>query len=54
VDELRKRPWVKIIDPRVFEPLEKPELFFDYIHLNTDGRKLFSPLLADTVKAALQ
>ena len=54
VDELRKRPWVKIIDPTVFEPLEKPELFFDYIHLNADGRKLFSPLLADTVKAALQ
>jgi len=53
VDELRKRPSVSVVDHSVFEPLEKPELFFDFIHLNTAGRKLFSPLLADTVKAQL-
>ncbi len=53
VNELRKRSWVRVVDHSVFEPLERPELFFDFIHLNSDGRKLFSPLLADTVKASL-
>ncbi len=53
VDELRKRSWVRVVDHSVFEPLEKPELFFDFNHLNSAGRKLFSPLLADTVKANL-
>ena len=53
VDELRKRPQVRVIDHGVFETIEKPELFFDFIHLNTAGRKLFSPLLADSVKASL-
>ncbi len=54
VDEICKFPWVKVVDHSVFETLEKPELFFDFIHLNTAGRKVFSPLLADTVKASLQ
>jgi hypothetical protein len=53
VDELRKRNWVDIVDRHVFEPLEKPELFFDYVHLNIDGRKLFSTALAETVKGIL-
>ena len=53
VDELRKRPSVSVVDHSVFETLETPDLFFDYIHLNTAGRKVFSPLLADTVKAKL-
>jgi hypothetical protein len=52
-DELRKRPWVTIVDRKTFEPLERPELFADYVHLNSDGRKLFSPMLADTVKETL-
>ena len=51
---MRRRPWVSVVDHTVFEPLEKPELFFDYIHLNTAGRQVFSPLLADTVKARLR
>ena len=54
VDELRKRSWVRVVDRKVFEPLEKPELFFDYVHLNTAGRKVFSPLLAETVKENLK
>ena len=54
VDDLCKRPWVTIVDRRVFQPLEKPELFFDYTHLNKPGRGLFSPLLADTVKGLLR
>ena len=53
-DELRKRPWVTVIDRHVFEDLEKPELFGDHVHLNATGRKLFSPRLAAVVKSALQ
>jgi hypothetical protein len=54
VDELRKRPRVTVIDRHAFEDLEKPELFADHIHLNAAGRKIFSPRLAETVKAALR
>jgi hypothetical protein len=54
VDDLHKRPWVSVVDRHVFEPLEKPELFFDYVHLNIEGRKLFTMLLADTVKQVLK
>jgi hypothetical protein len=54
VDELRKRDWVRVIDPHAFEDLEKPELFADHVHLNAAGRKLFSPRLAEAVKAQLR
>jgi len=54
VNELGKRSEVTVVDRTVFEALEKPELFFDYIHLNSAGRQLFSPLLAETVKARLR
>jgi hypothetical protein len=50
VDELRKRPWVTVIDRQTFEDLEKPEYFADHVHLNATGRKLFSPRLAEAVK----
>ncbi len=53
IDDLRKRPWVTVIDRKTFEDLERPELFADHVHLNATGRKLFSPRLADAVKAAL-
>lgn len=53
VDELRKRPWVTVVDRRRFESLERPELFADHVHLSTDGRKIFSPMLVDTVKEIL-
>jgi hypothetical protein len=54
VDELAKRPWVKVIDRHAFEDLEKPELFGDHVHLNAEGRKIFSPRLADYVKDGLR
>ncbi|HEY3838596.1 MAG TPA: hypothetical protein VGL72_18580 [Bryobacteraceae bacterium] len=50
VDELCKRSWVSVVDRRAFEGLEKPELFADHVHLNADGRQLFSPRLADAVR----
>ena len=53
VDELRKRPWVTVIDRERFESLEKPEWFADYVHLNSEGRKIFSPMMADLVKETL-
>lgn len=52
VDELRKRPWVRVIDGSAFEDLETPELFADHVHLNSTGRKQFSPRFAERVKAA--
>ena len=54
VDELRKRPWVAIVDQHRFEPLERPELFADYVHLGTDGRKVFSPMLVEAVQEVLR
>jgi hypothetical protein len=48
--ELRKLPWVTVLDRKTFEGLEKPELFGDHVHLNSVGRKIFSPLLAAAVK----
>ena len=53
VEELRKRPWVSVIDRDTFEDLERGEFFADHVHLNSTGRKLFSPRLADAVEAHL-
>lgn len=53
VDELRKRPWVRVIDRHQFEDLERSELFADHVHLNSTGRKLFSPRLAEAIKNKL-
>jgi len=54
VDELAKRPWVTVVDRHTFEYLERPELFSDYAHLNSEGQKIFSPALAATVKSILE
>jgi len=53
-DKLRERPWVTVVDPHTFENLERPELFSDYAHLNSEGQKLFSPALAATIKSILE
>jgi hypothetical protein len=53
-DKMRERPWVTVVDPRTFENLERPELFSDYAHLNSEGQKAFSPALAATVKSLLE
>ena len=50
VDVLAKRPWVTIVDRHRFESLEKPELFGDLLHLNSDGRAIFTPMLANLAK----
>jgi hypothetical protein len=53
VDELKRRTWVKVVDRHTFEEFEKPKLFGDYVHLNSTGRKLFSPKFAEVVRRAL-
>ena len=53
VDVLAKRPWVTVVDRHRFESLEKPELFADPLHLNSDGRAVFSPMLANLAKEIL-
>jgi hypothetical protein len=54
VDVLAKRPWVTVVDRHTFENFERPELFSDHAHLNSEGQKLFSPALAATVKSILE
>ena len=50
VDVLSKLPGVTVVDRHKFEPLERAELFADYVHLNTEGRKLFTAAFVDSVK----
>lgn len=54
VDVLAKRPWVTIVDRHKFESLETPELFGDLLHMNTEGRAAFTPMLADLAKEIAQ
>jgi len=37
---------VQVLDEHLFEDLERPELFFDILHLNAGGRRLFTERLA--------
>ena len=50
VDKLRQLPWVVVLDRHRFETLERSELFADHVHLSSDGRKIFSPMLVDAIK----
>lgn len=54
VDELCKRPEVTIMDRHKFESLERPELFADYVHLNSEGRKVFTAMFVDAAKEVLR
>ena len=53
VRELAKNPGVILMDPETFDQLERPEYFFDLLHMNATGRKIFSALLANKVIDAL-
>ncbi len=46
-------PRVTVLDESEFADLERPELFFDPDHMNTEGRKRFTPRLAAKVIDAL-
>ena len=49
LDSVRSRSGVFILPPSTFRDLEKPELFSDGLHLNSDGQPLFSKRLATEV-----
>lgn len=54
VDSAALAPRVTVLPEETFEDLERPELFADGLHLNHDGRPLFTKRLAARVDAILQ
>ena len=44
---IRELAGVSVLPENLFDPLEKPEYFFDALHLNARGRQRFSTELAD-------
>jgi hypothetical protein len=54
VDVLRKNANLSVIDGHRFESLERPELFNDHVHLNAEGRKLFTPQFVDALKEVVR
>jgi hypothetical protein len=49
LDELRRRPHVEVLDRELFAGLERPEFFYDSLHLNRAGRVRFTRMLADAL-----
>jgi hypothetical protein len=49
VNVVRTIPGVVVLDEHVFDALERPENFFDGVHLNRTGRREFSIRLAQAV-----
>lgn len=48
-----RQPHVRLLDARLFEDLERPELFYDYQHLNAEGSRRFTLKLAQEVERIL-
>jgi len=53
VDSLPPTPQVKVLPAETFVDLERPELFADGLHLNREGRLVFSARVAGQVDAIL-
>ena len=53
VRQLAGKPGVIVLDEHLFDPIERPELFWDGLHLNHDGMDRFSEILATAVRQAL-
>jgi lysophospholipase L1-like esterase len=53
VRQLASQPNVVILSEHLFDPLERPELFMDAIHLNREGMVRFSRMLAAEVPRVL-
>jgi hypothetical protein len=53
VREFGARPGVILLDEHAFEELERPEYFIDPLHLNAEGCKRYSAILARHVGTAL-
>jgi hypothetical protein len=54
IRELGARPHVLLLDEDTFDDLERPEVFFDGLHLNAAGRERFSVSLAQYVTRRLR
>jgi hypothetical protein len=54
LDGVRETPRVTILPPDTFTDLQRPELFFDAVHLNRAGRAMFSERLAGHIARTLQ
>jgi hypothetical protein len=53
VREIASQPDVIVLDERLFNQLEHPDLFWDGWHMNRDGMEQFSRLLASEVRRVL-
>jgi hypothetical protein len=53
VDTVWQRPRVDVLPADTFVDLERPEVFADGLHLNREGRPIFSTRLAERVDAIL-
>ena len=50
---LRNTPGIQVIDEGAFYDLEDPRYFFDTLHMNAEGRRLFTIQLADRLAKTL-
>lgn len=53
VADLAKRGMIEPLPAATFVPLEKPQFFFDQLHMNHDGRERFSRLLATQIASRM-
>jgi len=54
IQSVASRPRVSILPEDRFRDLEQPDLFADGLHLNSDGRGIFSARLADSIVQILE
>ena len=53
IREFASHPHVTLLDEHLFESLERPEFYYDPLHLNAEGAARFSTMLAQEVRAVL-
>jgi len=51
LDELAQQPHVRVLDRELFTELERPEFFYDALHLNTRGRERWTRLFTAALLA---
>jgi hypothetical protein len=54
VADLVQRGYARMIPEDYFDPLQRPELFFDAMHLNREGRQRFSVMLANWIEERMK
>lgn len=53
LDSVSGNPGVAVLPAETFVDLERPDVFFDGLHLNSEGRRIFSRRLAEQTERAL-